>query len=621
MFLSALLRRLSSSTQRRPLRALRRPQRASVMVEQLEDRRLLSVLTVINNADHGPGSLRAALAAAQDGDAIRFANSLHNKTISLTTGELDVNRSVAIQGLGANTLSVSGNDASRVFNIAGGVAAAVSDLTISHGQSSGLLAPGMGGGGGVLNQAGAQLTLNRDTFTGNKAVGSVGFTVVGGALLNMGTATVVSCQFSSNQAVGGGAGDALGGSAGGAIDNFGSPDGPANLTVTNSTFTGNTAWAASGTFFGIGGAVDSNGGLNSFDPNQAQVSSAVLTNCAFVNNLASGDTGAIGNAGAIDVLGEKTTVTVNNCLISGNRSIGGGGDLSQGVAGGILNGGGGILNVLDSAIVGNVAYGGDNGDPTNPFASGAFGGGIENNYGGNDGRGVLNLSNSLIANNVAQGGAEAAGPGGIGVGGGISNSPLSSMLMTNCVVADNSAIGGQGGPGSFTGQQQAGIGFGGGIDVSAGASASIINSTITGNQAIGGAGGNGNNGNNGYGGGIGVAWDPFVSPGAPNSQVTVTNSVVNHNQARGGRGGAGANGGDGLGGGLYVSASGSATLITVSITHNDADGGEEGAAGHDDHGYGGGVARNVASVFSIDLFTLIKHNHASTRGDDIDVEV
>jgi hypothetical protein len=112
--------------------------------------------------------------------------------------------------------------------------------------------------------------------------------------------------------------------------------------------------------------------LDSFNPANAQTATAILTNCTFQNNLASGDAGAVGNGGAIDNLGEKTTMTVVGCAISNNRSVGGGGFGSQGIGGGLLNGGGSILNVVGCAITKNLALGGDNANLSkdNPYASG-----------------------------------------------------------------------------------------------------------------------------------------------------------------------------------------------------------------------------------------------------------
>jgi hypothetical protein len=96
-------------------------------LEVLEDRSLPSTLTVSNNLDSGPGSLRAQIAAASSGDTIVFASVLKNQTITLAS-ELVINKSLDIEGLGARKLTVSGNDASRVFDIV-----TIANMTITHG--------------------------------------------------------------------------------------------------------------------------------------------------------------------------------------------------------------------------------------------------------------------------------------------------------------------------------------------------------------------------------------------------------------------------------------------------------------------------------------------------------
>ncbi len=70
-------------------------------VDLMEDRSLLSTLTVTNNKDSGSGSLRALIAAASSGDTIKFASSLNGQTIKLTTGELDITTSLNIDGPGS----------------------------------------------------------------------------------------------------------------------------------------------------------------------------------------------------------------------------------------------------------------------------------------------------------------------------------------------------------------------------------------------------------------------------------------------------------------------------------------------------------------------------------------
>jgi hypothetical protein len=74
-------------------------------LEVLEDRSLPSTLTVTSISDtgvSGDGSLRGEIAAAHSGDTIVFANNLHNKTITLTSGALPITASLTIDGLGEN---------------------------------------------------------------------------------------------------------------------------------------------------------------------------------------------------------------------------------------------------------------------------------------------------------------------------------------------------------------------------------------------------------------------------------------------------------------------------------------------------------------------------------------
>ena len=252
---------------------------------------------------------------------------------------------------------------------------------------------------------------------------------------------------------------------------------------------------------------------------------------------------ALANEGG--VAGSFSTMSLANCILSGNRCLGGGGGdgvstgNSQAVGGAILSAG--LLNITGCTITNNLDRGGDNSviSASDQFSSGAFGGAIENNFSG-----VLNISNSIIFGNVAQGGAMTSlpGPGGIAVGGGISNSPQATMNMSNCVVSGNGAIGGHGGAGVNTllaPGQEAGFGFGGGIDISnLGSTATITGSVISANSAIGGAGGAGNNGSDGLGGGIGVGWGVLVGNSPDGSSLTLINSVLANNLALGGQGGA-----------------------------------------------------------------------------------
>jgi hypothetical protein len=72
------------------------------------------------------------IAAAVSGDTIVFDSSLKGQTITLTSGELVIDKSLEIEGPGAKHLTISGNDASRVFDIVtAGLTVTIAELTIA----------------------------------------------------------------------------------------------------------------------------------------------------------------------------------------------------------------------------------------------------------------------------------------------------------------------------------------------------------------------------------------------------------------------------------------------------------------------------------------------------------
>ena len=431
------------------------------------------------------------------------------------------------------------------------------------------------------------------------------------------------------------------------MDNFGGPSGGASLTASVCTFANNLTQSASGgVYFAVGGAFENDAGLAGstgvvpFDP---EPSTAVVSNCFFYDNVAQAGLTASGQGGAVYNTGVGSVLTLSNCAVNGNRAIGGaGGDggvttgYSQGQGGGLYNVGGSTLNVVGCTITNNQAIAGNNGIISNAPSGGAYvgegiGGGILNNFGG-----ILNVSNSIVSGNVAKGGdmTTQPGPGSFADGGGIANtagfsttgstgSAAVAMTVTNCLISNNSAIGGHGHAGVNTlmaPDQKSGFGFGGGIDNSNGGSeATIINTLINQNSAIGGAGGAGNNGNEGLGGGIGVGFTMLLGsagPGTDGSTVTLISTTLSNNQALGGAGGAGANGGNGLGGGLAVTDTCTATATSSIIAANFADGGWAGWGGAFGQGYGGGVYYEAPGGF-VDTSTFVFLNFASTSGNNI----
>ena len=363
-------------------------------LEGLEGLTLLSTLTVTNALDSGAGSLRAAIKAARDGDTLVFAPALTGQTITLTGGELVISKSLDIEGPGAGLLTVSGNNASRVFNISKRATAQLAGLTVTHGQADhggGILngagahltlsdvclsdnraanglaggavfndanarlsirdstltgnraettggfdpSTGGSGGGAIFNETGAELRVARSDVSGNVAVTTVGFDNLGGALYNNGgTATINDSTLANNQVLGGGSFSEFGGSGGGAIENGGG----AILTVTGSSFASNLAMCDGGDpyYFAVGGAIDNDYG-----------SSASISSTQFTGNRAQApvsDAGISGSGGAIqNGYAGECNLSVTGCSFTGNQATGGGGGFAGG--GAIDNQSDGILSV------------------------------------------------------------------------------------------------------------------------------------------------------------------------------------------------------------------------------------------------------------------------------------
>ena len=193
-----------------------------------------AIITVTNTHDSGAGSLRQALADANPGDTIDFAVTTP-ATITLTSGELLVNKSLTISGPGAANLAVDGNATYRVFQIGSNAGTVtISSLTITNGAAN----------GGPPDFYGGDIYNDHATLTLNSCMVSEGAAAYGGGIYNNGASGSASlevndCIFLNNSVPG----------EGGAIMNDGL-SGTAMLTVRRSTFTGNDAW-----FDGDGGAI------------------------------------------------------------------------------------------------------------------------------------------------------------------------------------------------------------------------------------------------------------------------------------------------------------------------------------------------------------------------------
>src|SRR6266446_4207654 len=175
-----------------------------------------SIIPVTNTNDSGSGSLRQALAIANDGDTIDATGI--SGAISLISGELLVNKSVMINGAGADVLAVDGNAAGRVFFITLGETVTISGFTIRNGHAG-------NAGGGIDNEDGSTVTITNCTLSGNIAG-------LGSGIYNSGgTTTITNSTVSGNTA-----------SSGGGIFNIGM------LAITNSTLSNNSASLGGGVF-------------------------------------------------------------------------------------------------------------------------------------------------------------------------------------------------------------------------------------------------------------------------------------------------------------------------------------------------------------------------------------
>src|SRR4029077_15715293 len=116
-----------------------RPHRFVPRLESLDDRAMPSTFTVSNLLDSDAGSLRAAVDAANvnpGADLIKFAGGLHG-TIVLGS-ELSITDDLTLHGRGENDLTISGNNATRVFNISGSTTdVEINRLTIADGSAAG----------------------------------------------------------------------------------------------------------------------------------------------------------------------------------------------------------------------------------------------------------------------------------------------------------------------------------------------------------------------------------------------------------------------------------------------------------------------------------------------------
>jgi len=275
-----------------------------------------NTITVTNGNDSGPGSLRQALADANDGDTINFDPSVN--IVTLTTDELVITKSITIStSPQIVTVARSSQTEFRIFHVMPGHSVEINGLTISGGHITG------DNGGGILNDN-STLTMAHCTVSGNAIVSASSGNNFGGGIHNIGTTTLNQVIVNNNNANWGGPG---GLPFGGGISNTGTMIIIAGTVQSNRSATG---WLWAG-----GGIYNSNTGMMS-------ITGSTISNNQTGNPGHSGaDGGGIVNYG---------TMTIQDSTISGNTALGG--DLNGGHGGGIC---GNNITITNSTITGNSA--------------------------------------------------------------------------------------------------------------------------------------------------------------------------------------------------------------------------------------------------------------------------
>ncbi|MGB7708014.1 MAG: choice-of-anchor Q domain-containing protein, partial [Microcoleus sp.] len=296
----------------------------------------LATMTVTNSNDSGAGSLRSAIASAVAGDTIQFASSLANQTITLTSGQLVINKNLTIDAISATNLTISGNNASRVIFTEGSTNVTLKNLIVANGKVSGTdpnnqtTSAGGGiqtGGNSTFTLENCQVNNNVAGFGGGIYAGFRGTTIVinskftgndgsladntergGGAIATKsgGSLTIRDSEFTNNK-----------GSYGGAVNNL-----LGSLTIENSKFSGNR------TDKGVGGAVYVDG-ANASGPNATPgpvAGTIAIRNSIFDGNIGTGEGGAAFLFGYLqDKVVLENSTFINNQAVKYASGLGGSG--------------------------------------------------------------------------------------------------------------------------------------------------------------------------------------------------------------------------------------------------------------------------------------------------------
>jgi hypothetical protein len=238
---------------------------ASVLVRD-PSRLIVDTLVDEDDGDYSAGdlSLRETIQLAMRNGTIFFAPELQG-TITLNS-QLLIDKNLTIDGPGANLLSLSGNNASRVLQINNGATVTLEGLTIANGFGDNLT------GGGIENNG--TLTISNSRITNNRAN-------YGAGINNTGSLTILNSTIDNNTAIyrGGGINADMG-----------------TVNIYNSTISGNRAGEGGGIF---------------------QTSGTLILNHATVtNNIVNWAGSGLYNYDAFN-----SATIIKNSIIAGNRNV------------------------------------------------------------------------------------------------------------------------------------------------------------------------------------------------------------------------------------------------------------------------------------------------------------
>ncbi len=245
-------------------------------------------------------SLRSAVAQSNNlgagditVDTTQFSGSAP-WTATLTNGVLELSSNITITGPGPDKFSVSGNNASSVFQVDSSSVATISSLTVTNGNST-------TNGGGISNAGG--LTISDIVVSNNTAAQN------GGGIYNTSGVAINFSTVSGNTA----------GGNGGGIETSN------NFTLYDSTVSGNTAT-------GNGGGIDNSAVLyvtqDTIAGNTASDGAAIENETAGTATIAqstvTGNTATSQNGGTVSNQNSNSgAVTITNSIVAGNTAPGG----------------------------------------------------------------------------------------------------------------------------------------------------------------------------------------------------------------------------------------------------------------------------------------------------------